>query len=267
MQKTEFLTIYATFGNLKLVKQTLPSVIEETARYGDAKLLVHDSTERELGRDRKWRYLKSLERKHGFFLLLSTNLSMAHARNMCLHLGQELYAPEYIAMLEDDHGYREGFITESVAAMKKYYGKKVPGSDLRFGMFGGCGKHHVAKRTLLGDGNAHPAIDAKSGVLGGPDKIGGINSCCRIAPTSHWNNVLKGYDTDEYLISTFQTNGINRRNYHKGFNSMIIQDGRYMFDLEGEARGCGDKGLRLWDEEYAASDGRSRFRGKEENRR
>jgi len=262
MQKVEFLTIYATFGNLNVVKKTLPSVLEETHRYGNAKLIVHDSTERTHGRDRKWRYLKSLEKKHNFFLLLSSNLSMAHARNMCLHVGQEMFAPDYIVMLEDDHGYKEGFIGVSVDAMKKYYGRYVPGSELRFGMFGGCGKHHIAKRTILNDGNAYPALDAKSGVLGGPDKMGAINSCCRIAPTSHWNNVLKGYDTDEYLISTFQTNGINRRNYHKGFNSMIIQNGDYMFDLEEGGRGCSDTGLRLWDEEYAASDGRSRFKGK-----
>ena len=85
MDKTSFLTIYCSFEQIDVVKLTLPGIIEETKR-------------------------------NDFFLLLSSNLSMAHARNMCLQLGQELYAPDYICMLEDDHGYKEGIIIELTKA-------------------------------------------------------------------------------------------------------------------------------------------------------
>ncbi|MCK4764884.1 MAG: hypothetical protein KAW12_21980 [Candidatus Aminicenantes bacterium] len=254
MEKTDFLTIFAGFENLPVVEQTLPAVIEET-RQNDARLIVHDSSVKE--RDKKWEYLKELNKNKDFFLLLSDNLSMAHARNMCLHLGQELMAPEYICVMEDDHGFKPGLIQAAIKAMKTYYGKKAP-NGLRYGLFSGCGKHHKAKRELLPDGNAYPASDNN------PAQMGRANSCFRCAPTSHWNNVLKGYDTDEYLISTFQTNNLNLRNYFKGFTMMIIQNGDLMFDIEVGGRGVRSASdMKLWDEKYTASDSRSRYLGKD----
>src|ERR1039457_2720580 len=137
MDKTTFLTIYGSFEQLDVVKQTLPSIIEET-KLSNAKLIVHDSSVK--NRDEKWEYLKELNKDDDFFLLLSSNLSMAHARNMCLKLGQELYAPDFICMMEDDHGYKPGIIVEMINAMNKWYGKISP-NGLRFGLFTGCGFH------------------------------------------------------------------------------------------------------------------------------
>lgn len=252
MDKTEFLTIYPTYENLDVVKQTLPSVIAETRR-NDAKLIVHDSSEK--GREEKWAYLQELNRDNDFFLLLSTNLSMAHARNMCLQLGQELYAPEYICMIEDDHGFNEGLIPVLVNAMKEYYGVISP-NGLRYGLFMACRKHHYSKKHLVDDICSYPDSESPPGVLGG------ANSCFRCAPTSHWNNVLKGYDTDEYLISTYQTKNLNYRNYHKGFTTCIV-GGNFSFDVEFIGRGTSaTTELGLWDETYTASDYRSRFLGK-----
>lgn len=252
MDKIEFLTIYPTFENLEVVKQTLPSVIAETKR-NNARLIVHDSSEK--GREEKWSYLQDLNKSNDFFLLLSTNLSMAHARNMCLALGQELYAPDYICMIEDDHGFNEGVIAHLVAAMKKYYGQ-IALNDLRYGLFTACEKHYYFPKKRIDD------------ICFCPDKetpavtIGGANSCFRCAPTSHWNNVLKGYDTDEYLISTYQTKNLNFRNYHKGFTTCILGNG-LTFDIEAGGRGTSAKSkLSLWDEVYTASDSRSNFRGK-----
>ncbi len=254
MEQVEFLTIYATFGNLSVVKQTLPSVIEETKR-NNAQLIVHDSTVK--GRSEKWTYLQELNQNNDFFLLLSDNLSMAHARNMCLALGQELYAPSYICMMEDDHGFKEGLIPSLVNAMKQYYGQISP-NELRYGLFTGCGKHHYAKRHILDDGHAYPDFDSL------PGKLGGANSCFRCAPTAHWNNVLKGYDTDEYLISTYQTSNLNRRNYNKGFTTLIVDNGDKMFDVEAIGRGTStEKAVKLWDEQYTASDPRSNYIGKD----
>jgi hypothetical protein len=254
MDKTEFLTIFASFENLDIVKQTLPTVIEETNK-NDAKLIVHDSTVK--SRNEKWAYLMELNQGKGFFLVLSDNLSMAHARNMCLHLGQELYAPDYICMLEDDHGFKTGLIRTMIDTMKKYYGKLSP-NGLRYGLFTGCGKHNPKKRHILKDGNAY--LDTAND----PRVISKANSCCRCAPTSHWNNVLKGYDTDEYLISEFQTRNLNFRNYHKGFTTMVVQNGKLTFDVDNRGRGVSsDEGLKLWDNEYTASDSRSRFLGKQ----
>jgi len=253
MEKTEFLTIYASFENFETVQQTLPSIVEETGR-NDAKLIVHDSSVD--NRAEKWAYLQQLKEHADFFLLLSDNLSMAHARNMCLVLGQQLYAPDYICMVEDDHGYRDGFIAAMIDAMKQYYGKISP-NGLRYGLFTGCGKHHYAKRHILESGHGCPDIESP------PGSLGGANSCCRCAPSAHWQNVLRGYDTDEYLISTYQTRNINFRNYHKGFTTLIVANGEKMFDIERNGRGSTAKtNLKLWDEEYTASDSRSVYLGK-----
>lgn len=255
MQKTEFLTIYPTFEKLEAVKKTLPSVIEETKR-NDAKLIVHDSSNQ---RDEKWEYLQELNKNNDFFLLLSDNLSMAHARNMCLALGQEMYAPDYICMIEDDHGFKEGMIASLVEAMKKYYGKVSP-NGLKYGMFSACTEDTHAKIENINEKYSYPALDNK------PFAMGGFNSCFRCAPTSHWNNILKGYDTDEYLISTYQTSNLRWRNYHKGFTVMFVDNGEKIFIVEAEGRGMTSKGkLKLWDETYTASDPRSQFVGKNKN--
>jgi len=251
MEKTDFLTIYGTFEQSDVVKKTLPTIIEETKR-NNARLIVHDSSVN--NREEKWDYLKELNKNNEFFLILSSNMSMAHARNMCLHLGQELYAPEYICIVEDDHGFKPGMIYELIVAMKKWYAKPSP-NGLLFGLFTGCGLHHIPDRIHLEEGHSCP-----SGKVD-PFQLGRANSCFRCAPTSHWNNVLKGYDTDEYLISTFQTAPLNRRNYAKGFTVMYVNNGDFCINIETKGRGFTDSlELRLWDENYSASDPRSSFR-------
>jgi len=261
LNKTEFLTIFCTYSNLEIVKQTLPSVIKETNRDGNAKLIIHDSTQKQHGQKEKWAWLREIElEEENVFLILSTNMSMAHARNMCLHLGQELYAPEYVAMMEDDHGYHPNLIPKLVAGMKKYYGLQHE-NGMRFGLFGCCKKHfeNTAEIDYIDkDKNITTLINRKTTL-----QSFRINSCFRCAPTSHWNNVLKGYDTDEYLISFYQTMNLNLRNYNKGFTTFVLEDGKYMFDVEGPGRGVTDGSkLRLWDENYAASDPRSKYLGK-----
>ncbi|GJQ24526.1 hypothetical protein BIY37_03880 [Candidatus Brocadia sapporoensis] len=253
MKKTEFLTIFPTFENLETVKITLPSVLDETLK-NDARLIVHDSSVN--GRDEKWDYLLSLNRNNDFFLILSSNMSMAHARNMCLHLGQELYAPDYLCIMDDDHGFKPGLISAMAEAMKKYYGKISP-NGLRYGMFSACFTHTKAKLEKIDDIYSFPAPDND------PFTMGGFNSCFRCATTSHWNNVLKGYDTDEYLISLYQTSNIRWRNYHKGFTVLFVGNGHLVFDIDTKGRGTSspDK-LGLWDDKYCASDARSKYYGK-----
>ena len=97
MDKTTFLTIYRTFERFDVVKQTLPGIIEETRR-NDGRLIVHDSSV--INRDEKWAWLLDLNKENDFFLQLSSNMSSAHVCNMCLQLGQELYAPEYICIID-----------------------------------------------------------------------------------------------------------------------------------------------------------------------
>lgn len=252
-EKTELLTIFPTFENLSIVKKTLPSVIEEVLA-NNSKLIVHDTSVK--GREEKWEYLNELNKNDDFFLILSNNMSMAHSRNMSLQLGQELFAPEYICMMEDDHGYSKNAIPDMIKAMKQYYGKKAP-NGLMFGLFTGCGIHHTKNRAFLEDGNSYPKEDCD------PKIIGKANSCFRVAPTSHWINVLKGYDTDEYYISTFQTRNLNFRNYNKGFTVMYIQNGDISFNIETEGRGTSSSGIKsLWDEKYTASDRRSDYLNK-----
>ena len=251
MQKTKFLTIFGTYGKLATFKKTLPSIVKET-KNSDAKLIVHDSTEPSHNREEKWKFLQELNRNNDFFLILSNNMSMAHARNMCLHLGQELYAPDYICMLEDDHGMKPGFIKSMVGAMKEHYGDVSP-NGLRYGLFTGCAHMKLAKMRDIG-GNSIPSMDKPQEE---PWRAGGTNSCCRCAPTQHWNNVLKGYDTDEYLISTFQTINLNRRNYNKGFTTMLVGNGTHMFNRE-EEKGRSQVKHKIWNDKYTLSDKRKK---------
>ena len=254
MDKTKFLSIYCTFGNTKLARKTLPSIIDETNK-NDARLIVHDST---VGAEKKekWEYLQELADQHGFFLLLTSNLSMAHARNLCMHTGIEMYAPDIIAMMEDDHGYNEGFISSMINAVGEHYGNVSP-NNLRYGLFTGCNTCNKGQKVTV-DGTNHLVRTADQR----PGLVGGCNSCFRCAPTSHWLSVLKGYDTDEYLISKYQTSGLNHRNYQKGFTTMILDNGEMMFDVEAEGRGVTSTSISLWDDNYCASDLRSVYLGK-----
>ncbi|MGV7222863.1 MAG: glycosyltransferase family 2 protein [Nitrospinales bacterium] len=255
MDKTEFLTIFPTYSKIEIVRKVLPSVIEETKR-NDAKLIVHDSTESSHGQTEKWEYLRNLSKNNDFFMILSTNMSMAHARNMCLRLGQELYAPDYICLLEDDHGYGKGLIPAMIEAAKKYYGKLSP-NGLRYGMFTACYKHTNAKLEKIDDMFSFPISDNL------PFEIGGSNSCFRFAPTSHWNNVLKGYDTDEYLISEFQTGNLRWRNYHKGYTVLFVGSDELVFSFDEGGRGVSfNKTMKLYDRNFCASDDRSIYLGK-----
>lgn len=254
MNKTEFLVIFPTFGNLDVVKKTLPTVIEEVKK-NDAMLIVHDSTDTK-EQDEKWEYLRKVNKENDFFLILSTNLSMASARNMCLSVGQEIYCPDYICMIEDDHGFHDGLIKLLIEAMKNNYGKISP-NGLRYGMFSGCTKHTHSNRIKINDLLSYSSADDD------PFTIGGFNSCFRCAPTQHWNNVLKGYDTDEYLISEYQTKHLRWRNYHKGFTVLYVGDGKLVFDVDSIGRGLtGKNKLKLWDNDFCASDLRSKFVGK-----
>lgn len=254
MDKTEFITIYPTFQNLDVVRQTLPTIIAETSR-NDARLIVHDCSLD--SQPEKVDYLRDLSRHGEFFLVSSHNMSMAQSRNLCLGLAEELFAPDYICLVEDDHGFRDGLIPSMLEAMKEYYGKPCP-NGLRYGMFTGCTKHTHAELITVDERHSYPSPASK------PFQLGGSNNCFRCAPSSHWRNVLKGYDTDEYLISEYQTSGVRWRNYHKGFTVMYVGGGAGVFDAESKGRGLSSEGeLRLWDSTYCASDPRSRFRGKE----
>jgi hypothetical protein len=254
MNKKKFVTIYGTYGNLNTVRQTLPSVIKETITTPNSALIIHDSTEEHHGRSEKWNYLKKLEVEYPIFLILSTNLSMAHARNMCLSLSQELYCPDNIGMMEDDYGYKPGFITSMNKAIKIYYGEIAP-NGLRFGLFTGSSfDDNIEEKILPLTNHSYRPIQEKSP----NNRVGGTNSSFRCAPSHHWTNVLKGYDTDEYLISEYQTNGLNLRNYNKGYTVLNVENNSLMFKINTEGRGVsiGTK-TRMYDPKYTAKDYRS----------
>jgi len=251
-----FLVIYPTFEKPEASRATLPSVLEEAARAG-ARVIVHDSSVE--GRDEKWAWLRSLRDDFDFFLLLTDNCSMAHARNMCLRLGIEMYAPQYACMLEDDHAVRPGFVEAMTDAMDALYGRRAP-NGLRYGLFSACAEHCWAEGRHEVSGG-HFCADAGNP----PGVLGGVNSCCRCAPVSHWVSVLKGYDTDEYPISTHQTKHLAYRNYHRGYTHCIVRSGALMYSVPDEGRGTSMPGtMRLWDDDYTASDPRSRYLGKRE---
>jgi len=250
MTKTEFAIAFCSYGNLPTVQATLPTIIQECQRAG-AGLLVYDCTVE--GRDLQWAWLQQQADQHRFFLMLSSAVSMAQSRNTALQLCIDQYLPDYICLMEDDHGLRPGFIDAMVAAQKKYYGQEAP-NGLRYGLFTGCQEHHQVTLHTLPDGNAYPDWDTP------PLRLGGVNSCMRCAPTHHWLSVLKGYDLDEYPISRFQTGPSLMRNYHRGFTVMVVGNGQYVFEVQREGRGvtAAKETVPLWDDFYTRSDRRAR---------
>jgi hypothetical protein len=252
--RDDFLLIYPTFEKPEASRATLPGVLEEASRAG-ARVIVHDSSVKD--RDEKWAWLRALREEFDFFLLLTDNCSMAHARNLCLRLGVEMYAPRHACMLEDDHGVRPGFIEAMANTMDDLYGRRAP-NGFRYGLFSACSEHCWADgRHDIPGGHFCPDADNPQPI------IGGVNSCCRAAPISHWISVLKGYDTDEYPISTWQTRNLVWRNYHRGYTHCIVRSGDLMFSVPDDGRGTSMPGeARLWDEHYTASDPRSEFIGK-----
>jgi len=252
MKKVEFVTIFTTYGKIDVVKKTLSSVVKETETEPKAAVIVMDTT---VGpeRESKWRWLQDKYGNHDdVFLVLASNTSLAIARNTCLHLAQELYTPEFICMIDDDHGYKTGILLDLMVAMDRYYGEEAP-NGLRFGLFTGCNVHRNGNRCKI-DKHLYPDSNCPPGTLGG------TNGCFRCAPTRHWNSVLKGYDVDEYLISYYQSRSISTRNYNRGYTTMIVNGGDSCFFVENEGRGDSTKSKKRWDDLYTASDKRADFK-------
>ncbi len=227
----DFLTVFNSFEDLETIKLTLPSIVEETVATGSA-LVVHDCSVRNRAEIR--RFIEGFECDE-VFVVFSSRLDQARSRNLALDLGRTLYAPEYIASIEDDHGYRPGFIPKMIEAMKTYYGKPAP-TGMKFGLFTGCLEcwKDLVRYEALEDGNLYPVRD---GERTGKVYLGGVNACCRVAPVRHWDAVLGRFDTDEYPVSGYQPSQMNLRNYHNGFTGMVIDGGNAMFSVDRVGRG------------------------------
>ncbi len=247
--------IYPTYEDVETVRLTLPSILAE-ARQSGAALIVHDAS---VTRTAEMRDYLTETCSTDAFLILTSPMSMGEARNLCLEAAISLFAPSHICMLEDDHGLHPGAVPSLLAAAREHYGRPAP-NGLAFGLFSGCLQcwgHLHAFQTLEGTRHLFPASDNPIHALGG------ANSCFRCAPTSHWQSVLKGYDTDEYMISNWQTRNINFRNYYRGFTSLYVEGGELAFAVDREGQGYTQTpALRRWDETYTASDPRSRYAGK-----
>lgn len=256
VEPIEFLTIYCCFEDVATVSRMLPTVLAESKRTGAA-VVVHDcSVTNKLAMEA---LIANLKQEYSFFFVHTDPISMGVSRNLALWISLEIHAPTYVCMIEDDHGYSPGLIPEMVDAMKRFYGKISP-SGLRYGMFTACpfcwGAEYLNALVPV-EGGAHRVVDATRVA---PMMAGGTNSCFRCAPISHWISVLRGYDVDEYPISTFQTAGINFRNYHKGFTTMVVRNGDLVLRQEREGRGFTTTlERRPFNQEYAARDPRSGF--------
>jgi len=250
MKAADFVTIYTSFNDIDVVARILPTVLEDAERTETA-VIVHDCSTSNV--ERTWNWYREQAETKNFFYLLSRQMPFAIARNMCLSLAIEMYAPQYICMLEDDHGYEPGAIDKLRAAMAENYGVKSP-NGLRYGLFSLCPNcwGEGFRRACNEDGKGHLYPSAQCP----PMQLGGANSCCRAAPTSHWVSVLKGYDPDEYAISFYQTRNLNFRNYNRGFTTLYVGNGRL---VRREMRpGLGVQTLgRRFDDNFTASDRRS----------
>ena len=251
MKDADFVTIYTTFNDLPMVQRVLPGVLEE-ARRTDTAVIVHDCSTKDTDAALAW--YREMAQSHDFFWMMSSRLSLAHARNLCLQLAMEMHTPQWICMLEDDHGYRPGAIDALRDVMRDTYGRRSP-NGLRYGLYSLCpdcwGPEFRAGCQDDGQGNLYPSSEAR------PMMLGGANSCCRCAPASHWQAVLKGYDPDEYAISFHQTRNLNLRNYHRGFTTLYPGAGRLVQREDRPGAGVAMLNVRF-DDDYTRSDRRSR---------
>lgn len=256
-EKKQFAVIFNTMNSLEVVSQTLPSIMREVST-SDAILIVHDTSIGDDSSSIRSGISELVDPSRSIFIS-SDNVPASAARNMCLQLANELAMPEYIGFVEDDHGFREGFLKELGRAVAEHYGRVMP-NGLRAGIFSGCSACNGGERIVLNE--------AKDFVRGGSEPttmIGGVNACCRFAPASHWARALRYYDIDEYYISEYQTSGVNIRNYNLGFCSVVVGGGQFMFDKFKVGRGTSATGLKLWDRDFTASDPRARFQGKDDS--
>jgi len=253
MASADFVTIYTSFNDLNAVQSVFPLVLAETKR-SNAALIVHDCSTVET--ESTWKYYQEMAAKHGFVHLFSNRIPFAIARNTCLSLALEMFSPQYISMLEDDHGYGEGAIDALRAAMRNHYGQTSP-NGLKYGLFSLCPDHwgEDFRKSCHPDGagNLYPGPETP------PMQLGGANSCCRCAPASHWMTVLKGYDADEYPISFYQTRNLNFRNYHKGFTTMYVGGGEMIQYLDRPGNGVNLANV-VFDDDYTLSDPRTRVK-------
>ena len=233
MQIKTFLTTYTSFEDLETVQRTLPSVVEETLRC-DAALVIHDSSVEQ--REEIRTFIAQFE-SDSVFTIFSSPISQAGARNMALDVGLRLFAPEYIASIEDDHGYNAGFIPAIIKNMVEHYGEEAP-NGMRYGMFSGCRVcwEDYANYGRDANDNLYPRRDPKNRQQHFTH-WGGVNACCYCAPLRHWQTVLGRFDPDEYPISYFQPGAMNIRNYQNGFTGMTIAGGELMFCVDRKGRG------------------------------
>lgn len=254
-RKREFGIVFNTMNSLDVVSKTLPSIIEEVSK-SDALLIIHDTSN---GEDRKIIHdeIEAMLDPGSSIYISSSNMPASVSRNMGLHILLDMANPEYICFLEDDHGFKSGFLEAAGRAIEMHHGK-VMSNGLRAGLFSGCSKCNGGERVYVNEYRDFVRPGSEHVTL-----LGGVNACCRMAKTSHWLAAIKGFDIDEYYISEFQTSGVNYRNYNLGYCSLIFNNGDLMFDVYKVGRGTTSTGLRLWDNNYTASDSRSTFKGKE----
>jgi len=248
---SEFVIIFPTIGSLDIVKKTLPTVLNEAKSTGN-KVIVRENT---FKYKEKIEWLQSLEKQYNCMHLMVTSLmSVAVTLNICLEFAQNSYNPKYICWMEDDHGFKSGFINSMIKTMDKYYNKTNSNTGLRYGIFSGC-VDHVSGLHLntLSDGNYYPNLKNKT------KWMGGSTACMTCSTIQHWVNVLKGYDVDEYTLSSVQTMSIRDRNYNRGYTYMLVNNG-LCFSVDRYGRGATTKeSIRRWDPKYTKSDKRSKY--------
>ena len=239
-----------------MLRKTLPSFVDEF-RDHSARLVLYDCSSGDEAEAVR-RLVKEQQAPDTLFLMQSDNVSASVARNTAFSLCKNNFNPWILGFVEDDHVLKRGFLDYAATAVQDLYNK--PSSNgLRIGLFSACSQCNGGKRSFENDNK-----DFVRSADEDPGLLGGVNACCRFSLTQHWDNVLKDWDVDEYLISEYQTNGIGRRNYNKGYCAAILKNGEFMDELFQDGRGTSSSSsLKLWDNGFTASDGRANFIGKD----
>lgn len=166
--------------------------------------------------------------------------SFAESRNMGIFSVLNSTNPiKYITLLEDDHYVDFNELQNLEMLMEKYWGKRIL-DNLKVGMFSLCLEHCNSNLIEIEKNIYIPNVNEKQ------FKLGGLNSCFRSAPVSHFLKTLGGYALDEYPISFYQTNSQNIKNYNSGYTVMYLDSKKEVVHPEADYKSNSLGGITVW---------------------
>jgi hypothetical protein len=196
--------VFVSYGRPEVAARSYDSLKSAIAAYRDrVNIIISDATDDE----RKMMWARSTDADD--VILTPRFTPAATSRNIAMTLVLDKYSPKYMCMVEDDFEYHADWYPSIVEATNRLYGVMSP-FDLAYGMFSASRSHIPSERLRE---------DVENGVIA---YIFGAVAFQRFMPTSHYLNVMRGWDPDLLGISWAQTGGQTFRNTMRGFCGAIL---------------------------------------------